>query len=85
MYGTPPGTDFRCQDKSWMDSEVFCEWKRHFISVVKPMPQEKGLLILDGQSTHTLSLATIAVPHKYGMSLFTFTSIFNANLSTISP
>jgi hypothetical protein len=30
-YGVPPGTVFHCQDKGWMDSEVFFEWMRHFI------------------------------------------------------
>jgi hypothetical protein len=38
-------TIFRFQNRLWMDSEVFCERKCHFISVVKPMPQEKVLLI----------------------------------------
>jgi hypothetical protein len=27
LCGTPPGNDFRCHDESWMESEVFCEWK----------------------------------------------------------
>jgi hypothetical protein len=31
---------------------------------VKPMPQEKMLLILDGHGLHTLSLAAIEVPSK---------------------
>jgi hypothetical protein len=59
-YGATPGLVFRCQD----GSEVLCEWKRHFISVVKPMSQEKVLLILDGQSRHTLSLAAIEILRK---------------------
>jgi hypothetical protein len=41
--GAPADIVFHCQDKSWMDYEVFCEWKRHFISLVKPMSQEKVL------------------------------------------
>jgi hypothetical protein len=44
---------FRCQNKLWMDSEVFCEWKCHFIPAVKPMPQEKVLLILDSRQSVT--------------------------------
>jgi hypothetical protein len=52
-YGAPPGTAFHCQDRGWMNSEVFCEWMRHFISIVKPLPQEQVLLILDGHSSHT--------------------------------
>jgi hypothetical protein len=41
-FGAPPNTVFHCQDrqdKGWMDSEMFCGWKRHFFSVVKPIPQ----------------------------------------------
>jgi hypothetical protein len=56
-YRATPGNVFRCQDKSWMDSEVFCEWKRHFIAFMKPTPQEKVLPISDRHSSHNLSLA----------------------------
>jgi hypothetical protein len=40
---------------------------RHFISVVKPTPQEKMLLILDGQSSHTQILAAIEITRKHGV------------------
>jgi hypothetical protein len=66
-YGAPTGTVFRCQDKSWMDSEVFCEWKRHFFSDVKLIPQENMLLISDGHSSLSLSLATTEIPRKHGV------------------
>jgi hypothetical protein len=46
--------------------QLFCEWKRHFISVVKPIPQEKVLLIIDGHSSHTLSLTAIEIARKHG-------------------
>jgi hypothetical protein len=39
-HGAQQGT-VHCQDKSWMYSEVFREWLPLFISVVKPMSQEK--------------------------------------------
>jgi hypothetical protein len=52
-YGAYPGNDFHCRDKCRMDSEEFCERERHYISVVKPMPQEKFLLNLDEHSSHT--------------------------------
>jgi hypothetical protein len=38
-YGAHPGTVSHCQDKICMDSELFFEWKCHFISAVKPLPQ----------------------------------------------
>jgi hypothetical protein len=66
-YRAPPGTVFSCQYKRWMDSEVFCECNRYFSSVVKPMPQEKVLLISDGHISHNLGLATIEIPRKHGV------------------
>jgi hypothetical protein len=54
-----------CQDKGWMDFEVFCEWMHRFISVVKPMPKEQVLLILDGHSSHTQSLAAVEIDCKH--------------------
>jgi hypothetical protein len=66
-YATRPGTAFRCQDKIWVASEVFCECKRHFVSIVKPMPQEKMLIILDGCSSHNLSEADIEIIRRHGV------------------
>jgi hypothetical protein len=68
-YGASPGTVFFCQDKSWVDFEVFCERKRHFISVVKPMSQENMLLNLDGHRSHSLSLAATEMTRKYEVVL----------------
>jgi hypothetical protein len=62
-----PGTVFRCQDKSWMDYEVFCQLKCHFISTVKPIPQEKLLIISDGHSSYALSLAAIEISCKHAV------------------
>jgi hypothetical protein len=58
-YEAPPGTVFHCQVKSWMDSEVFCEWMRHFAPTVKPTPQEQVLLISDGHSSDIQSLVAV--------------------------
>jgi hypothetical protein len=55
-FGAPPGTVSHCHDKSWMDYDVFSEWKHNFISVVKLMPQEKLILTLDGHSSHRVWL-----------------------------
>jgi hypothetical protein len=54
-----------------MGSEVFCERMRHFVSVVKPMPQEKVLLMLDGHSSHIRSVTTIEVARKHGVIMLT--------------
>jgi hypothetical protein len=49
-----------------MDAEVLCKWKRHFASVVKPMPQRKGLLLLNEHSSYTLSLAALKFLASWG-------------------
>jgi hypothetical protein len=36
------------------------------------MPQEKGLLILDDHSSHTLSLAAVEVPCEHGVIMAAF-------------
>jgi hypothetical protein len=46
-----------------MDYEVFNEWKRHFISVEKPMPR-----ILNGHSNHTLPLAATEISREHELS-----------------
>jgi hypothetical protein len=62
------------RSKARWNYEVFCEWKHHFISVVKPMPQEKRLLLVDGQSSQTLSVVTIEIPRKRGIAMLSLPS-----------
>ncbi|XP_069698836.1 uncharacterized protein [Periplaneta americana] len=73
-FGAPPNTIFRCQDKGWMDSDTFCEWIRHFIRTVKPGPEEKVLLILDGHSSLTQSLKAIEICRQYGVIMLSLPS-----------
>ncbi|KAJ4442919.1 hypothetical protein ANN_04515 [Periplaneta americana] len=73
-FGAPPNTIFRCQDKGWMDSDTFCEWIRHFIRTVKPSPEEKVLLILDGHSSHTQSLKAIEICRQFGVIVLSLPS-----------
>lgn len=73
-FGAPPGTIFCCQDKGWMNAEVFRHWIEHFVAVVKPSTQEKVLLILDGHSSHTQSLAAIEVARRHGIIMLSLPS-----------
>jgi hypothetical protein len=73
-YGASPGTVFLCRDKSWVDSEAFCEWKRHFLSDVKPMPQEDVLLNLDGHRSHSQTLAAIEMTCKHEVVMLSLPS-----------
>jgi hypothetical protein len=46
----------------------------YFISVVKPMPHEQVLLILDGHSSHTQSLAAIEITRRHGVVMLSLPS-----------
>jgi hypothetical protein len=60
-YGAPADTAFRCQGRI-----LKCSVNgSHFISAVKPIPQEKLLLILDGHSSHTQKLAAIEIARRH--------------------
>ena len=65
--GAPAGTIFHCNDSGWMDTDGFNIWLRHFISVVKPTPQEKVLLLLDGHVSHTKNLEAILKARESGV------------------
>ena len=45
--GAPAGSAFHCQEKGWINTELFCAWLEHFISNVHPSINNKVLLILD--------------------------------------
>lgn len=44
-----------------MTVELFSEWIEHFVSVVKPDPAKKVLLILDGHVSHTHNFKTLEI------------------------
>jgi len=64
LRDSPPGTIGACSANGWVDSELFIKWLTHFISVVKPSPTNKVILILDGHSSHkTLGAVELARQH----------------------
>ena len=70
LRNSPPGTIGACSANGWLDSELFIKWLTHFISVVKPSPTNKVILILDGHSSHnTLAAVDLARQHGIVMSL----------------
>ncbi|KAK7480342.1 hypothetical protein BaRGS_00028389 [Batillaria attramentaria] len=50
-----------------MTQEKFLEWLQHFINTVRPSVENKVLLILDGHSSHTGSLAAIDLARENGV------------------
>lgn len=56
MKGAPPGSIGRCHPSGWIQSNLFTDWFRHFISNVKPTAESPVMLILDGHNTHTKNI-----------------------------
>lgn len=65
--GGPPGALYTCSESGWINSEIFVEWLRHFISTVKPTPSNTVLLIMDGHYCHTKNLEAIQLAKNNGV------------------
>lgn len=48
----PPDTLCMTSKNGWINSELFLQWLKFFVSKVKPTPDEKALLILDNHESH---------------------------------
>ncbi|XP_072398037.1 uncharacterized protein [Diabrotica undecimpunctata] len=71
INNAPPGTIGMATSSGWSNAELFVEYLQHFISVVKPSPENKVLLILDNHESH-LSLAAIHIARDNGIVILTF-------------
>ena len=65
--GAPAGSLVTNNSSGWMDMDIFCQWIRHFIDVVKPTPERKVLLILDGHTSHTKNIDAINIARETGV------------------
>lgn len=65
--GAPAGSVFKCQEKGWINTELFAAWLEHFISIVHPSLDEKVLLILDGHVSHTQNIAALSRAREVGI------------------
>ena len=70
MNNAPPGSIAHCSASGWADSDSFLKWLQHFVSVAKPLPQEKHIIILDGHHSHK-SLAAIEYARENGIEMIT--------------
>ena len=69
MNGAPPGSVYACHKSGWMQSEIFVQWFRHFLKHTHPTAGDPVLLILDGHSTHTKSIALIELARTNHVSI----------------
>lgn len=58
LKGSPPGTIGGVSANGWIDMDLFLQWLKHFVKNVKPTPDNKALIVMDGHVTHK-SLAVI--------------------------
>ncbi|GFO48175.1 tigger transposable element-derived protein 1 [Plakobranchus ocellatus] len=65
--GGPPGSHIECQEKGWMDLDLFVSWIQQFIRHVKPSEANPILLIFDGHASHTSNLKAIEIAKTYNI------------------
>nr|XP_026484877.1 uncharacterized protein LOC113392594 [Vanessa tameamea] len=68
--GAPPGTIFEFNpDSGFINKEIFTLWLKHFVETVKPTPEKKVLLVLDGHTSHTKNLEAITYAKAHNVIL----------------
>jgi hypothetical protein len=65
-HGATPGSVSCTQERGWINSKEFCKWMCHFISMVKPTPEEELLIVLVGHSSHAEGLLEIETAIENG-------------------
>ena len=70
MNGAPPGAIGMCTKSGWTDEDCFVKWLQHFISTVRPSPDNRHLLILDGHASHK-SLHAVELARESGVDIIT--------------
>ncbi|XP_063897876.1 uncharacterized protein LOC135118817 [Helicoverpa armigera] len=71
--GAPPGAIFAFNPESgYINKDIFYLWLQHFIESVKPTPEKKVLLLLDGHASHTKNLKAITYAKQHGVVLLSF-------------
>jgi hypothetical protein len=67
--GMPPGSTYVCHISGWIQTDIFTQWFRQFISVAKPTIGDPVLLILDGHNSHTTNLEVIKRARENNVSI----------------
>ena len=67
--GSPPGSLVEISYTGYSNSDLFTKWLQHFIDFVKPTPDRKVLLVLDGHTTHSKNLQAILLVRQSGVIL----------------
>lgn len=63
----PAGSLIEVSESGYINTELFIKWLQHFIETVKPTPNKKVLLLLDGHTTHSKNLKAINLARENGV------------------
>lgn len=66
LKGSPSGSIGACSTNGWVDSKLFVKWLNHFVEFVRPAPDKKVLLVMDGHGSHK-SLEAVEVARSHGV------------------
>lgn len=69
MKGAPVGSVGICHPSGWVQTYIFTDWFKHFISKTKPSKEDPVLLILDGHYSHTKNIELIDLARKHYVSI----------------
>ncbi|KAL0829651.1 hypothetical protein ABMA28_003157 [Loxostege sticticalis] len=67
--GAPLGSVVTVSESGYINSALFVESLKHFIKIVKPTPENKVLLLLDGHTTHSKNLEALCLAKDNGIIL----------------
>jgi DDE superfamily endonuclease len=65
--GAPEGSLVRMAETGYINSNLFYEWMLHFIQYSRASKSAKVLLLLDGHSSHTMSLRALTLADDNGV------------------
>ena len=66
---TPVGTIGACSENGWINTEIFMDYIKHFVTYTRCSKGHKILLILDGHNSHTKNLELIDYARENGLYL----------------
>jgi len=66
---SPPSSIAIPHKSGWVQTEVFVQWFKHFLTHTNPSAERPVLLIMDGHKTHTLNLEVINLAREHHVTL----------------
>lgn len=71
MKGAPHGAIGKVHPSGWIQTNLFTDWFRHFLSKTNPTKESPVLLILDGHYSHTRNIELLELAHENYVTIVT--------------